>query len=76
MAECFDGFATISSKKLAITHFVKNDTQQNACNTKPRVGSRFGEKCSFAHRQVDQQQTKRSKTNDDKSAVAMLKKGN
>ena len=37
---------------------------------------RFGEKCSFAHRQVDEQQTKRSKTNDDKSAVAILKKGN
>ena len=33
------------------------------------------EKCSFAHRQVDEQPTKRSKKNDDKSAVAMLKKG-
>ena len=32
-------------------------------------------KCSFAHRQVDEQPTKRSKTNDDKSAVAILKKG-
>ena len=36
---------------------------------------RFGEKCSFAHRQVDEQPTKRSKKNDDKSAVAILKKG-
>ena len=36
----------------------------------------FCEKCSFAHRQVDEQPTKRSKKNDDKSAVAMLKKGN
>ena len=36
----------------------------------------LGEKCSFAHRQVDEQPTKRSKTNDDKSSVAMLKKGN
>ena len=34
----------------------------------------FGEKCSYAHRQVDEQPTKRSKKNDDKSAVAMLKK--
>ena len=34
------------------------------------------EKCSYAHRQVDEQPTKRSKTNDDKSAVAILKKGN
>ena len=33
-------------------------------------------KCSFAHRQVDEQPTKRSKKNDDKSAVAMPKKGN
>ena len=32
------------------------------------------EKCSFAHRQVDAQPTKRSEKNDDKSAVAMLKK--
>ena len=35
---------------------------------------RFGEKCSYAHRQVDEQPSKRSKKNDDKSAVAMLKK--
>ena len=33
-------------------------------------------KCAFAHRQVDELPTKRSKKNDDKSAVAMLKKGN
>ena len=31
------------------------------------------EKCSYAHRQVDEQPGKRSKKNDDKSAVAMLK---
>ena len=43
---------------------------------KTKSGCRFGEKCSFAHRQVDEQPTKRSKTNDDKCAVAMLKKGN
>ena len=34
----------------------------------------LGEKCAFAHRQVDEQPTKRSKKNDDKSAVAILKK--
>ena len=34
-----------------------------------------GEKCSFAHRQVDEQPTKRSKKNDDTSAGAKLKKG-
>ena len=66
---------------------MKNCSLQNAGSTRPRVvpecwfyktksGCRCGEKCSFAHRQVDEQPTKRFKTNDDKSAVAMLKKGN
>ena len=40
---------------------------------KTKSGCRFGEKCSYAHRQVDEQPCKRSKKNDDKSAVAMLK---
>ena len=43
---------------------------------KTKSGCRFGEKCSFAHRQVDEQPTKWSKSNNDKSAVAILKKGN
>ena len=42
---------------------------------KTKSGCRFGERCSYAHRQVDEQPTKRSKKNDDKSAVAILKKG-
>ena len=42
---------------------------------KTKSGCRFAEKCSFAPRQVDEQPTKRSKKNDDKSAVALLKKG-
>ena len=41
---------------------------------KTKSGYRFVEKCAFAHRQVEQP-TKRSKTNNDKSAVAKLKKG-
>ena len=41
---------------------------------KTKSGCPFGEKCSYAHRQVDEQPSKRSKKNDDKSAVAMLKK--
>ena len=40
---------------------------------KTKSGCRFGEKCSCAHRQVDEQLSKRSEKNDDKSAVAMLK---
>ena len=42
---------------------------------KTKSGCRFGKECSYAHRQVDEQPTKRSKKNDDKSAVAMLKEG-
>ena len=40
---------------------------------KSENGCRFGEKCSYAHRQVDDQPSKRSQKNGDKSAVAMLK---
>ena len=41
---------------------------------KTKSGCKFREKCSYAHRQVDEQPNKRSNKNDDKSAVAMLKK--
>ena len=64
-----------TSKKLAITHPAKGGILLNACSTRNKNGCRFGEKCSFAHRQVDTQQTKWSKSNNDKSAVALLKKG-
>ena len=37
VVECLDGPARITSKELAITHFVKNGTLQNACSTRPRV---------------------------------------
>ena len=40
---------------------------------KTKSGCRFGEKCSFAHRQVDEQPSRRSKKNGDGGAVAMLK---
>ena len=41
---------------------------------KTKSGCKFGEKCSYAHRQVDEQPSKRSKTNDDKSAVVMWRR--
>ena len=41
---------------------------------KTKSGCRFGEKCSYARRQDDEQPSKRHKKNDDNSAVAMLKK--
>ena len=40
---------------------------------KSENGCKFGDKCSYAHRQVDEQPSKKCKTNGDKSAVAMLK---
>ena len=40
---------------------------------KTKSGCRFWKKCSYAHREVDEQPTERSKKNDDKSAVAILK---
>ena len=55
---------------------MKDGILQNACSTKTKSGCRLGEKFSFAQRQVDEQPTKRLEKNDDKSAVAMLKKGN
>ena len=75
VVECRDGLARITLEELAITHFVKNGTPE-CLYYKTKSGCRFGEKCSFAHRQVDEQPTKRSKTNNDQSAVAMSKKGN
>ena len=76
VVECHDGLARITLEELAITHFVKNGTLQNACTTRPRVVVGLGKSARIAHRQVDEQPTKRSKKNNDKSAVAMLKKGN
>ena len=40
---------------------------------KSENGCRFGEKCSYAHRQFEEQPGKRSKKNCDRSAVALLK---
>ena len=64
----------ITPKEVAPIHSVKNGIFQNACSTSPKNGCRYvGEKCSCAHRQVDEQPSKRFKKNGDKSAVALLK---
>ena len=75
VVECLGGFARITSKELAITHFCERWHPPECLFYKTKSGCRFWEKCSFAHRQVDEQPTKRSRKNDDKSAVALLKKG-
>ena len=74
--ERLDGLARITLEELAITHFVKNGTLQNACSTRPRVVVGL-EKSAHSHivRLMNSRQ-KGHKKNDDKSAVAMLKKGN
>ena len=65
-------------------HYLKGTCNNSSCKRwhlpeclyyKTKTGCRFGEKCSFAHRQIEEQPTKRSKSNNDKSAVALLKKG-
>ena len=40
--DCIDGLARITSKELAITHFVKGGSLQNACSTRPRVVAGLG----------------------------------
>ena len=70
MEECLDGPARITSEELAPIHSVKNGTFQNACSTSPRVVADLEK----SDHQVDEQPSKRSKKNGDKSAVAMLKK--
>ena len=72
VVECLDGLARITSKELASTHYVKSGTLQNAFFYKSENGCRFAEKCSYAHRQVDEQTSKRSKTMT-KVQLAMLK---
>ena len=55
VVESIDGLAKIASKELATTRFLKNGTLQKCLCCKTKSGCRFGEKCSFAHRQVDEQ---------------------
>ena len=65
VVECLDGPARITSKELAPIHSMKSGTLQNACSTRPRVVVGLVEKCSYAHRQVEEQPGKRSKKNGD-----------
>ena len=79
VVECLDVPARITSKGTCTTPFCEKWHPPvclfyNACSTSPRVVADFGEKCSYVHRQVDEQPRKRSQKNGDKSAVAMLKK--
>ena len=48
VVECRDGLARITLEELAITHFVKNGTLQNACSTRPRMVAVLG-KSAHSH---------------------------
>ena len=75
-AECLDGLARITLKKGTCNNsFCEKWHPPECLFYKTKSGCRFGEKCSFAHRQVDEQPTKRSKKEWWQSAVALLKKG-
>ena len=75
VVECFDCLARITSKGTCTNSFCEKWHPPECLFYKTKSGCRFGEKCSNAHRQVDEQPSKRSTKNVDKSAVAMLKKG-
>ena len=51
--------ARITSKELAPLHSLKNGILQSACSTSQKMDTDFVEKCSYAHRQVDEQPCKR-----------------
>ena len=74
VVECLDGLEDYH-KGTCNNSFCQKWHPPECLFCKNESGCKFGEKCSYAHRQVDEQPTKRSKKNDDKSAVAMLKKG-
>ena len=42
VVECLDNLARITLEELAITHFVKGGTLQNACSTRPRAVASLG----------------------------------
>ena len=75
MVERLDGLARITSKELAITHFVKSGTLQNACSTRPRVVAGLGKSAHTHIVRLMNNRQKGLKKNNDKSAVAILKKG-
>ena len=73
MGKWLDCRARITSEELATNSFCEKWHLPECLFYKSENGCRFGEKCSYAHRQVDEQPSKRSKKNGQKSAVAILK---
>ena len=58
--------------KSALMHIARLKNSQSLFY-KTKEGCKLGEKCSYARRRVDEQPSKRSKKNGDKSTMGMLK---
>ena len=61
-------------KKTCTTPFCEKLHPQMYLFYKSENGCRFGDKCSCEHRQVDEQPSKKSKKNGDKSAVTFFRR--
>ena len=72
MVACPDNPAKITAKEVAPIHSVKSGILQNTCSAGPSVHVALV-RSAYAHRQVDEQPSKRSKKNGDTSVVAMMK---
>ena len=70
-----DGLARITSKELAITHPAKDGILLNVCSTRARMVAVLGRSALLHIVRLTPSPTKWSKSNNDKSAVALLKKG-
>ena len=76
VVECRDGLARTIVRGICNNSFCEKWHRPECLFYKTKGGCRFGENCTVAHRQVDERPTKPSKTNNNKSAVALLEKGN
>ena len=74
VVECLDGLARITLKGTCTNSFCEKWHPPECLFYKSKNECRLGEKCSYAHRQVEEQPSKRSQKYGAKSAVAMLKK--
>ena len=74
VVECLEVLARITSKELAPIHSVKNGILQNACSTRPRLVADLVKSSRMHVVRLMNNLAKGPKKNDDKSAVALLKR--
>ena len=73
VVECLDGPARTTPKELATIHSVTSGILLNACSTSRRMDADLEKSALMRIARFEEQPSKRSKKNDDKSAVAILK---